>query len=59
MTEKKYIISKNGQQVANITRAGLVTILDASLGVVYSESEDNFQYYINTLKENGYTIIIK
>lgn len=59
MTEKKYIISKNGQQVANISRVGLVTILDASIGVVYSESDENFQYYINTLKENGYTITIK
>ena len=59
MTEKKYIISKNGQQIANISRAGLVTILYASIGVAYSEPEANFLDYINDLKKNGYTITIK
>lgn len=58
MTEKKYIISKNGQQVANISRVGLVTILDKSLGVAYSEPEENFSAYINELKQNGYTITL-
>ena len=59
MKEKNYKISKDGREVSNITRAGMVTILDASLGVAYSESEENFQYYINVLKENGYKITIK
>ena len=59
MTEKNYIISKEGRQISNITRCGEVTILDAALGVAYSESEENFQYYINVLKENGYKITIK
>ena len=59
MKEKNYIISKEGRVISNITRAGEVTILDASLGVAYSESEENFQYYINVLKENGYQITIK
>lgn len=59
MKEKNYIISKEGRVISNITRAGEVTILDASLGVAYGETEENFQYYINVLKENGYTITIK
>ena len=59
MIEKDYTICKDGRVISNITRAGMVTILDAALGVAYSESEENFQYYLNTLKEYGYKITIK
>ena len=59
MKGKNYKICKDGREVSNITRAGEVTILDAALGVAYSESEEDFQYYINTLKENGYKITFK
>lgn len=52
-----YNIMKEGRVISKIERYGLNTILDASLGVVYSESEDNFQYYLSVLKENGYKII--
>lgn len=59
MKEKNYKICKDGREVSNITRAGEVTILDAALGVAYSETEANFNAYLNELKENGYTITIK
>lgn len=52
-----YNIMKEGRVISRIERYGLNTILDASLGVVYSESDENFQYYLNVLKDNGYKII--
>lgn len=58
MTEKNYIISKEGRQISNITRCGEVTILDAALGVAYSESDANFFAYLNELKKHGYTITL-
>lgn len=57
MKEKNFKICKDGREVSNITRACEVTILDAALGVAYSESDENFQYYLNVLKENGYKVI--
>jgi hypothetical protein len=57
MKEKNYKICKDGREVSNITRAGDVTILDAALGVAYSETEANFNAYLNELKKHGYTII--
>lgn len=57
MKEKNYKICKDGREVSNITRAGEVTILDAALGVAYSETEANFNAYLNELKKHGYTII--
>ena len=57
MIEKDYTICKDGREVSNITRAGEVTILDAALGVAYSETEANFNAYLNELKKHGYTII--
>lgn len=57
MKEKNFKISKDGREVSNITRAGEVTILDAALGVAYSETEANFNAYLNELKKHGYIII--
>lgn len=57
MKEKNFKICKDGREVSNITRAGEVTILDAALGVAYSETEANFNAYLNELKKHGYTII--
>lgn len=57
MKEKNYKICKDGREVSNITRSGEVTILDAALGVAYSETEANFNAYLNELKKHGYTII--
>ena len=57
MKEKNFKICKDGREVSNITRAGEVTILDAALGVAYSETEANFNAYLNELKNHGYIII--
>lgn len=57
MKEKNFKICKDGREVSNITRAGEVTILDAAQGVAYSETEANFNAYLNELKKYGYTII--
>lgn len=57
MIKKLYSIQKEGREISNIERAGDVTILDAALGVAYSETDENFQYYLNVLKENGYKVI--
>ena len=57
MKEKNYKICKDGREVSNITRAGEVTILDTALGVAYSETEANFDSYLNELKKYVYTII--
>ena len=57
MIKKIYSIQKEGREISNIERAGDVTILDAALGVAYSETDENFQYYLNVLKENGYKVI--
>ena len=57
MKEKNFKICKDGREVSNITRTGEVTILDAALGVAYSETEANFNAYLNELKKHGYTII--
>ena len=57
MIKKLYSIQKEGREISNIERAGDVTILDAALGVAYSETEANFNAYLNELKKHGYTII--
>lgn len=57
MIKKIYSIQKEGREISNIERAGDVTILDSALGVAYSETDENFQYYLNVLKENGYKVI--
>lgn len=57
MIKKLYSIQKEGREISNIERSGDVTILDAALGAAYSESDENFQYYLNVLKENGYKVI--
>ena len=57
MKEKNFKICKDGREVSNITRAGEVTIFDAALGVAYSETEANFNAYLNELKKHGFTII--
>lgn len=57
MIKKLYSIQKEGREISNIERAGDVTVLDAALGVAYSETDENFQYYLNVLKENGYKVI--
>lgn len=57
MIKKLYSIQKEGREISNIERAGDVTILDAALGVAYSETDENFQYYLNVLKENGYKVV--
>ena len=57
MIKKLYSIQKEGREISNIERAGDVTILDAALGVAYSETDENFQYYLNVLKEDGYKVI--
>jgi hypothetical protein len=57
MIKKIYSIQKEGREISNIERAGDVTILDAALGVAYSETEANFNAYLNELKKYGYTII--
>lgn len=57
MIKKIYSIQKEGREISNIERAGDVTILDAALGVAYSETEANFNAYLNELKKHGYTII--
>ena len=59
MIKKLYSIQKAGRQISNIERAGDVTVLDAALGVAYSETDKNFQDYLNVLKENGYQVIYK
>lgn len=59
MTEKKYIIKKEGREISNITRAGNVTILDASLGIAYSEPESSFNSYIFDLRALGYIVELK
>lgn len=56
MKEKIYNIMKEGRVIDTITRAGEVTILDASLGVAYSETEANFWAYIKVLTDNGYSV---
>ena len=57
MIKKFYSIQKEGREISNIERAGDVTILDSALGVAYSETDKNFQDYLNVLKENGYKVI--
>ena len=57
MIKKLYSIQKEGREISNIERAGYVTILDAALGVAYSETEANFNAYLNELKKHGYIII--
>lgn len=57
MIKKLYSIQKEGREISNIERAGDVTILDSALGVAYSETEANFNAYLNELKKHGYTII--
>lgn len=47
---------KEGRVIDTITRAGEVTILDAALGVAYSETEANFLAYIKVLTDNGYSV---
>lgn len=54
--EKRYIIKKEGRVIDTITRAGEVTILDAALGVAYSETEACFLAYIKVLTDNGYSV---
>lgn len=56
MKEKIYNIMKEGRVIDTITRAGEVTILDAALGVAYSETEANFLAYIKVLTDNGYSV---
>lgn len=56
MKEKIYNIMKEGRVIDTITRAGEVTILDAALGVAYSETEANFLAYIKVLTDNGYCV---
>lgn len=56
MKEIKYIIKKQGREISNITRAGNVTVLDAALGVAYSEPEKSFSAYLDELKNQGYNI---
>lgn len=56
MKEKIYNIMKEGHVIDTITRAGEVTILDAALGVAYSETEANFLAYIKVLTDNGYSV---
>ena len=57
MIKKIYSIQKEGREISNIERAGDVTVLDAALGVAYSETDANFQAYLSVLKENGYKVI--
>ena len=57
MIKKLYSIQKEGREISNIERAGDVTILDAAMGVAYSETDANFQAYLSVLKENGYKVI--
>ena len=57
MIKKLYSIQKEGREISNIERAGDVTILDAALGVAYSETDANFQAYLSVLKENGCKVI--
>ena len=57
MIKKLYSIQKEGREISNIERAGDVTVLDAALGVAYSETDANFQAYLSVLKENGYKVI--
>ena len=59
MTEKKYIIKKEGREISNITRAGNVTILDASLGIAYSEPGSSFNSYLSDLRALGYIVELK
>lgn len=59
MIKKLYSIQKEGREISNIERAGDVTVLDAALGVAYSETDANFQAYLSVLKENGYQVIYK
>lgn len=56
MKEIKYIIKKQGREISNIYRAGNVTVLDAALGVAYSEPEKSFSAYLDELKNQGYNI---
>lgn len=56
MKEKIYNIMKEGRVIDTITRAGEVTILDAAIGVAYSETEANFLAYIKVLTDNGYSV---
>ena len=57
MIKKIYSIQKEGREISNIERAGDVTVLDAALGVAYSETDANFQAYLSVLKENGYKVL--
>ena len=57
MIKKIYSIQKEGREISNIERAGDVTVLDAALGVAYSETDANFQAYLSVLKVNGYKVI--
>ena len=51
-----YNIIKEGRQVSTVARCGNVTILDAALGVAYSETPAQFNEFLNALRAEGYHI---